>query len=314
VARRQLPIVRPGEPLLAPAEGPPPFARIGVVGLGLVGGSVALACRQVWPSSLVIGVDRNDVLEHAMVRHAVDVGADDLVVLAEADLVVLAAPVEQNIELLAALPSVVRASTLVTDVGSTKRSTVSAAERSAPDLAFIGGHPMAGAAKGGIEHASAGLFKDRPWILTPGRAPEASVATLARFVEALGARARVMTSEAHDHLVAYLSHLPQIVATVLMRVVGDDVGESGLALAGRGLADTTRLASSPAPVWADICASNADEIARAIERAISGLEHLRGSLGDRQAVSDAFEAAAAWREQLVAASPPRPDDGGTSDA
>ena len=101
---RQLPVIR------APrAEGAPPiFERIGIVGLGLIGGSVALAARQLWPASLVIAVDRKDVLETAMRLHAIDVAADDLVVLAEADLVVLAAPVKQNIALLAGLDDHVR--------------------------------------------------------------------------------------------------------------------------------------------------------------------------------------------------------------
>src|SRR5437879_5267302 len=97
---QQLPVIQPGRP----AEGQPPvFDKIGIVGLGLVGGSIALAAREVWPASLVIGVDNKDVLETAMRLHAIDVAADDLIVLAEADLVVLAAPIQQNIELLGLL-------------------------------------------------------------------------------------------------------------------------------------------------------------------------------------------------------------------
>src|SRR4051794_28417779 len=102
------------------SAGPPVFRKIGIVGLGLIGGSIALASRELWPAALVIGVDRKGVLEAAMRRHAIDVGADDLVVLAEADLVILAAPVGQNLALLSQLDAHVRGAAIITDTGSTK--------------------------------------------------------------------------------------------------------------------------------------------------------------------------------------------------
>src|SRR3954471_11822508 len=130
---RQLPVIQPGK-----AQGEPPvFHRIGVVGLGLIGGSIALAARDVWPSALVIGVDRKDVLERAMVRHAIDVAAEDPVVLAEADLVILAAPIQQNLELLRDLPANVNGRAVVTDTGSTKRQVVDAARALPERLTFI---------------------------------------------------------------------------------------------------------------------------------------------------------------------------------
>src|SRR5438128_6681805 len=120
----QLPVIQPSRQ----AEGQQPiFEKIGIVGLGLIGGSIALAARQIWPSALVIGVDNKDVLETAMRLHAIDVAADDLIVLAEADVVILAAPVKQNIELLAALDENVTQPAVVTDTGSTKREIVAAA-------------------------------------------------------------------------------------------------------------------------------------------------------------------------------------------
>src|SRR5688572_8258051 len=107
----ELPVIQPGKPVGAP----PIFEKIAIVGLGLIGGSIALAARQLWPKGLVIAVDSKDVLERAMVLHAIDVAADDLIVAAEADLVILAAPVEQNVELLAELPDHVHGSAVVTD-------------------------------------------------------------------------------------------------------------------------------------------------------------------------------------------------------
>src|SRR5688572_2372836 len=122
----QLPVVQPGRA----AEGQAPiFEKIGIVGLGLIGGSIALAARQIWPSGLVVAVDHKDVLETAMRLHAIDVAADDLIVLAEVDLVVLAAPVRQNLTILDQLDQNVRNRAVVTDTGSTKREVVEAARR-----------------------------------------------------------------------------------------------------------------------------------------------------------------------------------------
>src|SRR5688572_8903075 len=126
-----------------PAEhAAPVFHKIGIVGLGLIGGSIALAARRLWPSSLVIAVDNKDVLETAMRLHAIDVAADDLVVLAEADVVILAAPVRQNLTLLEALDDNVRQPAVVTDTGSTKRAIVEAARHLPPRFTFVGGHPL----------------------------------------------------------------------------------------------------------------------------------------------------------------------------
>src|SRR5258708_9130679 len=120
---KELPVIQPGRPL--PASGAPPiFDKIGIVGLGLIGGSIALACRQLWPKALVIGVDNKDVLETAMRLHAIDVAADDLVVLAEAAVVILATPVKSNIALLTELEENIPQPAVITDTGSTKRAIV----------------------------------------------------------------------------------------------------------------------------------------------------------------------------------------------
>jgi prephenate dehydrogenase len=286
------------QPAAIQAE-PPPFARVGIVGLGLVGGSLGLACRRAWPSCLVVGVDRNDVLEQAMVRYAIDVGADDLGMLAGVDLVVLAAPVEANRSLLAQLERHVEGEALVTDVGSTKRAMITAAAALPERLRFVGGHPLAGAARAGIEYGGADLFLGRPWFLTPGPgAPAESVERLSALVRGVGAQPEVIGAEAHDRLMAALSQLPQLVGSALMAVVGERAGEDALAWAGRGLRDTTRLASSPAHVWADVCATNADEIGAALDALVAVLTALRVDLPEGRVLQDLFGRAHHWREIL----------------
>ena len=306
---KELPVIQPGQ---RAATGAPIFGKIGIVGLGLIGGSIALKSRELWPASLVIAVDNKDVLETAMRLHAIDVAADDLIVLAEADIVILAAPVKQNVALLAELGEHVRQPAVITDTGSTKRDIVAAATAIPPRFTFIGGHPLAGAAHGGLDHARPDLFVGRPWLLTPAtdgaltpvadgaRALQASdsIDKLTAFIQALGAEPRVMAPDAHDRMLAFLSHLPQLTASALMQVVGNGVGRDGLALAGRGLADTTRLASSPADIWRDIAATNADEIGTALDALIGVLQDLRADLRDGDRLEEVFTEAARWRGAL----------------
>ena len=294
---RTLPMIQPA----AVAGSPPIFEKVAIIGLGLIGGSIALAVRQHWPSSLVIGLDRTEVLEKAMVLHAIDVAADDPVVIAEADLVILAAPVEQNIERMGELDRYVTTPAVVTDVGSTKRTTVEAARMLPSRFTFVGGHPLGGAPRSGIEYARPDLFVDRPWLFTPeGDDAAVVVERLSRFVRELGAKPEIVDPAEHDRLLAFVSHLPQLTASALMHVVGTTTRERGLALTGRGLFDATRLASSPANIWRDICRSNADAIGDALDDLIRELEALRRGWTSSGEVDRVFESAGAWRARLAA--------------
>jgi prephenate dehydrogenase len=292
-----LPVIQPGSRASGAA---PVFPRIGIIGLGLIGGSIAMAARQIWPSSLVIAVDTKDVLETAMRLHAIDVAADDLIVLAEADLVILAAPVRENLALLEQLDEHVRQPAVITDTGSTKRSIVEAAARLPPRFTFVGGHPLGGASVGGLEHARPDLFTGRPWVFTPsGDGAGPALEKLFQFAEALGAVPRVISAAVHDRMLAYVSHLPQLNASALMQVVGDAAGEEGLALGGRGLVDTTRLASSPSTIWKDVASTNADELGPALDTLIAVLQDLRRDLVSGQRLAEVFASAQEWREVLT---------------
>jgi prephenate dehydrogenase len=275
------------------------FRRIGIVGVGLIGGSLAFAVRRVFPAAMVIGVDRDDVTLVARQLGALTIGSTELSALADADLVVLAAPVRQNIAVLSQLGGILRGPAIITDVGSTKRATLEASRCLPPGLTFIGGHPLAGAARGGLEASRADLFERRPWLLTPEAATPASAQQrLVAFVHAVGATPVVVDPAIHDHVLAYTSHLPQLTASALMHVVGESVGESGLRLSGSGLADTTRVAASPAPIWSDICATNTDEVLPALDRLIATLQTLREQLARDESIAPLFESAQRWRARL----------------
>src|SRR6185436_6756201 len=256
----------------------PPFQTISIVGLGLIGGSIALAVRERWPAIRIAGVDRKAVLAHALRSGAVDRAGDSAADVSDADLIVLAAPVRQNLKLLAEVAQRLPAASIVTDVGSTKRDIVDTAD-ALGCAGFVGGHPIGGAEQGGFGFARPDLFRHRPWIFTPTSAtPAAALERLFTFAQALGARPSTMDASAHDRAMAFLSHLPQLVASALMDVIGASAGESGLRLAGRGLVDTTRLASSPPETWRDVCATNADAVGEALDELIARLSELRADL------------------------------------
>ena len=277
----------------------PPFKSVSIIGLGLIGGSIALAVRERWPAIRIAGVDRKAVLAHALGSGAIDRTADSAADAADADLIVLAAPVRQNLKLLAEIAQRLPADTVVTDVGSTKRGIVDAATALAC-ASFVGGHPIGGAEQGGFGFARPDLFRHRPWIFTP--APSTSAASLGRlfeFARGLGARPSTMDATEHDRVMAFLSHLPQLTASALMDVIGSSAGENALRLAGRGLVDTTRLASSPAETWRDVCATNADAVAEALDRLIARLSELRADLRGGDALERVFAEAARWRAELM---------------
>jgi prephenate dehydrogenase len=278
----------------------PPFTSLAIIGLGLIGGSIALAVRERWPSIRIVAVDRPAVLAHGLGSGAIDRGAAMIAEMGRPDFVVLAAPVRENVSLLPQVAAHVDASALITDVGGTKRDIVRAA-RTLPGAArFVGGHPIGGAEKGGFGFARPDLFAGRPWIFTPeSREFSADLDPLMQFARGLRARPTIMDAAEHDRLMAFLSHLPQLTASALMEIVGSAAMGDGLRLAGRGLIDTTRLASSPATMWRDICAANADEIGEALDLLIERLTELRADLERGDAIDEIFDGAARWRSELM---------------
>ncbi len=274
------------------ADAPQPgFGRVGIVGLGLIGGSIALAIRARWPETTILGLDRPDRAAEALRRGAIDqtVALGDL---AGADLVVLAVPPPAILELIPELAGLGSA-TVITDVASTKRQVVAAA-RAASLPAFVGGHPMAGTERAGIAHARADLFQARPWLLVEGTGGPAAGALVERLVRGLGAAPQWIDADAHDRQAAYVSHLPHLVAVALMNAAADGIGREGLRMAGPAFGDMTRLASSPPDLWQDIVPANADFIMEALARFLEDLP-VGLELSEQGRIREAFDRAGAAR-------------------
>jgi prephenate dehydrogenase len=256
--------------------------RLAVVGSGLIGTSVALAARRAAPDARVVTLDRGDSLD------AVE----------GVDVIVLAAPVDAILQLLSEHAMRFRHA-VVTDVGSTKRQIVNAAT-TAGITHFVGGHPMAGAASAGPSDARADLFDRKPWFLVPHRAPLETVGRVRSFIEQLGAQPVVFDDDGaeHDRLMAAVSHLPQVTAVALMKIVGDAVGEDGLRWAGAGCRDTTRLAGSAASVWRSILATNAPSLGPLLLALADELTRLAAALEAPDAADRVFDAANVYRRLL----------------
>ena len=250
--------------------------RVAIVGDGLIGRSIRLACLRRHPSAAIVSLDRGDSLD----------------ALADATLVVLAAPVDAILSLLPALPALAPSARLVTDTGSTKRRIVDAA-RAAGVANFVAGHPMAGGTSSGPAGAREALFDGRPWFLLTADASPDAVALACAFVSDLGAVPVSLADngDEHDRLVGAISHLPQVVASALLARVGESVGPGGVRFAGAGLRDTTRLAASQASVWAPILATNATAIAPLLKALARDLDALADHLTDAREIERLFDRA-----------------------
>lgn len=272
-----------------------PFSRVAVLGTGLIGGSFALAVRRQFDSARVTGWDRPEVLKQAAARSAIGEASTDLAATVRgADLVYIALPIGVTIEVLPAVAREAGSRTLVTDSCSTKTVVCKAAASHFRGSArFLGGHPMAGKEISGIEQADANLFRGTRYALVASEdEPDQRVKQFAELLRAIGAEPVWCDAETHDWAVGIVSHLPQLVSVALGRVVLDETDETGLpiSLAGRGLSDSLRLAGSPYDIWRDVCLTNTQNIARALDRVIQALDHLRARLTSRE-LEDEFHAA-----------------------
>jgi len=266
--------------------------RANVIGLGLIGGSIALGLRaQGWHVS---GDDLDPVRLSAAreqrVIDAVDLDPDAVITFVAVPVLAIA---DQAKRALAETAGV------VTDVGSVKGSVC----RSIDDPRFLGGHPMAGSELDGLDGAQADMFVGAVWVLTPGAdIDDATFATVAGVVSALGADVVAIEPERHDHLVAVVSHVPHLTAATLMGLASTRAEEHAalLRLAAGGFRDMTRVASGQPGIWLDICAENRPAILGALDELIEGLEGVRDIIhhDDREALLDRLTAARQARTNL----------------
>ncbi len=279
--------------------------RIAVLGVGLIGGSIGLAARRRLEAE-VVGFDPDSsMLERAVESGALDRAADSVEdACAGVEVVFCAAPVSALAGLARSALEASGSETVITDVGSTKQGIVAAL---GADERFIGGHPLAGAETSGVANARADLFEGARWYLTPKleRSSGLLYDRLQRTIAGLGARVQAIEAEAHDRLMATVSHLPHVVANVLVRQAADELTRDSERMpeVGPSFRDTTRVAGANPAIWGDIFASNREAVAEAVDdvaaRLRSAAELIRS--GEREAVAEWHADAAADRRRLLEA-------------
>ena len=275
--------------------------RIAVIGVGLIGGSIALAARER-TGATVTGADASpDALSRALRRGAIDRAAGGLAdAVSDAEAVFLAAPVGALPDLVGAALAAAPADCVVTDVGSTKRAVVAAHT----DPRFVGGHPLAGAENAGVEHARADLFDGATWYLTPGADTSGVLyERLHRLLHALGAQPAAIDADTHDRILAAVSHLPHVLANVLVSQAAGTLsaGRERLPATGPSFRDATRVAGAPSAIWTDIYLSNRDALSAELDAAIAQLGTVRAALaaGDAEAITAWNDGAAQDRRRLL---------------
>jgi prephenate dehydrogenase len=272
---------------------------VAIVGVGLIGGSFALALRKAGFRGRILGVSREETLQRARAAGIVDAGVKLEEALGEADLIYLSHSISNILRVIPLLDGA-RPGALITDAGSTKAAITAAANRPGRAAQFLGGHPMAGKEVRGAEAADPDLFQGRTYFLTPREVTELETPPAKWFtgwLEGMGARIVPIAPAAHDHLVAYSSHLAQMAATALAATVSEEFGAAARTGAGPGLHDMTRLAQSSYELWADIVATNRDAIDGALAAYIGRLEDLRRRLGEAS-LADVFEIASQFSLSL----------------
>lgn len=288
------------------------FKHVAIVGLGLIGGSFALALKRARLAERITAWDTEETIREACRSGVID-GPEEAFGsggASRADLIYLAAPVGAIINFLIKDGGSLKAGAIVTDAGSTKREICKAVgEKLSGAVRFVGGHPMAGSHKRGIDHADADLFRDAPYAVVPcgeiktlDEPYARAVNTVIEVVTEIGGKPLVLTAEEHDRLVARVSHAPQLISTALAVMTAGSSEAKTVALTGGGFTDMTRLAASDWSVWEDICRTNGDEIVCALDEFGQSIESMREAIrnGDFAKMKEAFRTANHFMYRLQA--------------
>lgn len=282
------------------------FQKVVIVGIGLIGGSLALALKKGGLARTVLGIDRvTDELEQAVAKGAIDgYSHDPSEGIGGADLVVLATPVGMFEPIVRQVASRLQPGCIMTDVGSSKGRLVTTIEQMLPKtVSFVGGHPIAGKEKSGFQAASTDLFRGARCILTP--TPHTDVQALEKVKnlwEEVGSEVVLMEPMDHDRVLAAISHLPHMAAYALVNTAMDLLNQDTdlLSFSAGGFKDFTRIAASSPEMWRDICLHNGDNILTTIEAYEAVLERIKGYIRTHngKGLFEEFERAKKLREEI----------------
>ena len=284
------------------------FGKMTIIGVGLLGASLAKACKERGLVEEVAGYGRNrENLEKARALKIIDYCPADLAeAVKDADLIVLCTPVTTIIPLIQNMIARIRPGALITDVGSVKEPIVKEAEKLVPKgVFFVGSHPIAGGENSGLEASTANLYQGAKCIVTPtDKTNNSALEKISALWQAVGMQIINLSAEEHDFVFGAVSHLPHIVVYALMNTLGSlrtQDNREVTAFSGAGLKDITRIASSDPVMWRDICLSNRNHSLDLIDRFQNKLDEIRSTIekGDGQALKEEFIAANKYRLNVI---------------
>ena len=280
--------------------------KIGFIGLGLIGGSIAKKLHALHPELTIIATAHHaETVAEAFKEHLIINNTPcELKDFADCDYIFLCTPTKKNIEYLQQLMDVISPDCIITDVGSVKSEIHREVIKLGLEANFIGGHPMAGSEKTGLSNASETLLENAYYIITPTKkSPSPAVEELTELVRSLGAIPLVLGYEQHDYATAAISHLPHVIAYSLVNLVreSDDKNEIMKTIAAGGFKDITRIASSSPVMWENICLSNQEQILKLTDCYIHALQNIRSSVADAKSddIISFFQSAKDYRDSIT---------------
>ena len=281
------------------------FNKVGFIGLGLIGGSIAKKMKADHPDIHIYATAHHEETVKEAYREGL-IDNDTLLPLTafhDCDIIFLCAPVQRNLDYLSALKDIIQKDCYITDVGSTKTEIHEEVIRLGLEANFIGGHPMTGSEKTGILAADKTLLENAYYIITPTAiTPQSDVEDFREFIRSLGSIPLILDYKTHDYSTAAISHLPHMIAYSLVNLVQqiDDDNETMKSIAAGGFKDITRIASSSPVMWQNICASNRQQILVLMDKYTALLSRLRSYIeaSDEQALLDFFQSAKDYRDSL----------------
>lgn len=281
------------------------FNKVGFIGLGLIGGSIAKKMKADHPDIHIYATAHHEETVKEAYREGL-IDNDTLLPLTafhDCDIIFLCAPVQRNLDYLSELKDIIQKDCYITDVGSTKTEIHEEVIRLGLEANFIGGHPMTGSEKTGILAADKTLLENAYYIITPTAiTPQSDVEDFREFVRSLGSIPLILDYKTHDYSTAAISHLPHMIAYSLVNLVQqiDDDNETMKSIAAGGFKDITRIASSSPVMWQNICASNREQILVLMDKYTALLSKLRSYIeaSDEQALLDFFQSAKDYRDSL----------------
>ena len=279
--------------------------NFGIIGIGLIGGSIAKTLRKTYPDCTITVYNRGEEARKLALEDGTANVATDKVdeTFNACDYIFLCTPVEQNTSYLSQLKYIIKDDCIITDVGSVKGNIHKAVKELDMEENFIGGHPMAGSEKTGYENSHNHMFENAFYAITPtDKVSKEKVAEYKQIVTDMGAIPIIFSPEEHDHTVATISHLPHLIASSLVNLVKDNDSKEEYmkTLAAGGFKGITRIASSSADMWEQICMSNSEEISKMLQKYIDSLKSVKDEIDskDAPAIHEMFVESKDYRDNI----------------